>query len=261
MIKTLGAGGMSTVFKAHSIRDKNQIVALKVLKDELSRRESNRRRFKQEGTIIDKLNHPNIIKIFERGEYHEKLFIVMEFLEGRTLAEKIETEGMIPLQDSLHIMRQITAALTFIHRANIIHRDLKPENIMITEKDGDKDVVKLLDFGLSKMKFQSWITMTGMLVGTASYMAPEQITELESSSASDIFNLGLIFYEMLTGRVAFSGDSLTQIERQILYATPAAPGVLRPGIPGELSDLIMQMLSKNPDQRPSVETVLTRLNR
>jgi tetratricopeptide (TPR) repeat protein/tRNA A-37 threonylcarbamoyl transferase component Bud32 len=259
LIKILGTGGMSTVFKAHSIRDKNRIAAIKVLKDELSRRESNRKRFKQEGTIVDKLNHANIIKIFERGEYDEKLFIVMEYVEGRTLAEKIETGGIIPLYDCLHIMRQITAALTFIHRANIIHRDLKPENIMITEKDGDKNVVKLLDFGLSKMKFQSRITMSGMLVGTASYMAPEQITELESSPASDVFNLGLIFYEMLTGRVAFPGDSLSGIEKQILYTTPAAPGVLRPGIPGGLNDLIMQMLSKNPDHRPSVETVLTRL--
>lgn len=260
LIKTLGAGGMGTVFKAHSIRDKNRIVAIKVLKDELSRLENNRRRFKQEGTIIDKLNHANIIKIFERGEYDGKLFIVMEFLEGRTLAEKIETGGIIPLHDCLHIMKQITAALTFIHRANIIHRDLKPENIMITEKDGDNSVVKLLDFGLSRMKFQSRITMTGMLVGTASYMAPEQITELECSSASDVFNLGLIFYEMLTGRVAFSGDSITRIERQILETTPADPNALRPGIPEGLNDLIMHMLAKNPDQRPSAETVLAQLN-
>jgi len=260
LIKSIGSGGMSTVFKAHSIRDKNRIVAIKVLKDEFSGRESTRKRFKQEGTIIDKLDHPNIIKIFERGEAHEKLFIVMEFLEGKTLAEKIETGGIPPLEDCLHIMRQITTAVAFIHRANIVHRDMKPANIMITEKEGRTDVVKLLDFGLSKIKFQTRLTMTGVLVGTASYMAPEQIADMHSSPASDVFSLGLIFYEILTGKVAFPGDSLLHIEKQILYTTPPAPAAIRPGIPGKLNELIMQMLSKNPDQRPSAETVLTQLN-
>jgi serine/threonine protein kinase len=260
LIKTIGAGGMSTVFKAHSIKDKNEIVAIKVLKDELFSRESNRKRFKQEGIIIDKLNHPNIIKIFERGEYHEKLYIVMEYLEGRSLAEKIETGGILPLHDCLFIMRQITAALAFIHRANIVHRDLKPENVMVTVKDGQENVVKLLDFGLSKMKFQSRLTMTGVLVGTASYMAPEQISELLYSPASDVFNLGLIFYEMVTGRPAFAGDSFARIERQILESVPAAPISLRPETPEELDGLIMEMLSKNPDLRPSAQTVSDRLN-
>jgi serine/threonine protein kinase len=260
LIKTIGSGGMSTVFKAHGIKDKNKIVAIKVLKDEFSGRESTRKRFKQEGTIIDKLDHPNIIKIFERGEDQEKLFIVMEFLEGETLAEKIETGGMLPLQDCLRMMKQITAALAFIHRASIVHRDMKPANIMITGKEGKTGVVKLLDFGLSKITFQSRLTMTGVLVGTASYMAPEQIVDLHTSPASDVFSLGLIFYEMLTGRAAFPGDSLLHIERQILYTTPAAPISFRPGIPAELDELIMQMLSKKPGQRPSAKSVLTRLN-
>lgn len=260
LIKTLGIGGMGTVFKAYSIRDKDRLVAVKVLKEELSRRESNRRRFKLEGTIIDKLDHPNVIKIFERGEYHEKLFIVMEYVEGETLAERIERVGSIPLADCRDIMKQITAALVFIHRANIIHRDLKPDNIMITGKEGAADKIKLLDFGLSKMKFQSRITMTGMLVGTANYMAPEQISDLESSPASDIFSLGLIFYEMLTGRTAFSGESLTRIEKEILGTMPAAPEALRPDIPGELNELIMEMLAKSPEQRPSAESVSERLD-
>jgi len=257
LIDTIGSGGMSTVFKAHSIRDKNQTRAIKVLKEELFRRAGDRKRFKQEATIIDKLDHPNIIKIFERGEYHDKLYIVMEFIEGRTLAETIETEGILPPGDCLHIMRQIASALAFIHRANIVHRDLKPENIMIT---GKKEV-KLLDFGLSKMEFQSRITMTGVLVGTASYMAPEQIAELQSSPASDVFSLGLIFYEMVTGRPAFTGESLGRIEEQILYTTPLAPTIIRPGVPAELDDYIMQMLSKKPAQRPTAETTAEWLNR
>jgi len=259
LIDTIGSGGMSTVFKAHSIRDKNKIVAIKVLKDELFKREHNRRRFKQEGTIIDKLKHPNIIVIYERGEYNEKLFLVMEFLDGKTLSEKIETEGMLPLHNCLAIMRQITAALAFIHGNHIVHRDMKPENIMLTGGDGQKIIAKLLDFGLSKMKFQSQITKTGVLVGTANYMAPEQFTDLYSSPACDVFALGIIFYEMLTATAAFSGDSITEIERQILNTTPAEPITLRPEIPKELNRLIMEMLARSPEQRPSAKTVLARL--
>lgn len=260
LIKAVGAGGMSTVYKAHSMRDKNEIVAIKVLKDELSRRESTRKRFKLEGTIIDKLDHPNIIKIFERGEYQEKLFIVMEYLNGRTLAEKIEADGKIPFPEAQPFMKQIADGLAFIHSADIIHRDLKPGNIMVTEPmDGKEGTAKLLDFGLSKMRFQTRITMTGVLVGTVSYMAPEQISDLECSPASDVFNLGLIFYEMLTGRVAFAGDTITHIERQILEATPAVPIELLPEIPEDVNRLIMEMISKQPGRRPTAEDVFHRL--
>lgn len=260
LIKAVGSGGMSTVYKAHSIRDKTKIAAVKVLRDELFNRESNRKRFKQEGTIIDKLNHPNIIKIFERGETREKLYIAMEFLEGKTLAEKIEAEGAFPFDVCLPIMKQVTGALAFIHCADIVHRDLKPENIMISRENGDETFVKLLDFGLSRMKLQSRITMTGVLVGTAGYMAPEQITELTCSPAADVFSLGLVFYEMVTGRPAFTGDTFSQIEKQILETVPAVPIDIQPRIPGELNDLIMQMLSKDPDRRPTAETILEQLN-
>jgi tetratricopeptide (TPR) repeat protein/tRNA A-37 threonylcarbamoyl transferase component Bud32 len=263
LIETVGSGGMSTVYKAHTIRDKTKLAAVKVLKDEFFNRESTRKRFKQEGTIIDKLHHPNIIKIFERGETHDKLYIAMEFLEGRTMAEKIENEGAFSLDACLPVMKQITGALAFIHRADIVHRDLKPENIMITGENGneiDEVTVKLLDFGLSRMKLQSRITMTGVLVGTAGYMAPEQIAELTSSPAGDIFSLGLVFYEMVTGRPAFTGDSFSQIEKQILETEPAVPIDIRSRIPGKLHDLIMQMLSKNPHHRPTAETVLERLD-
>jgi tetratricopeptide (TPR) repeat protein len=262
LIKSVGTGGMSTVYKAHSMRDKNEIVAIKVLKDELSRRESTRKRFKLEGTIIDKLDHPNIIKIFERGQYQGKLFIVMEYLNGRTLAEKIETNGRIIFPEALPLMKQIADALAFIHGSDIIHRDLKPGNIMVTVPNpgSNDETAKLLDFGLSKMRFQTRITMTGVLVGTVSYMAPEQISDLESSPASDVFNLGLIYYEMLTGRVAFTGDTISHIERQILEATPAEPLALLPDLPESVSRLIMEMINKNPGRRPTAEDVFQRLD-
>ena len=261
LISRIGWGGMSTVFKAQNIKDKHDIAAIKVLNDELSTQDTTRKRFKLEGDIIDKLDHPNIIKIFGRGEHQEKLYIAMEFLDGKTLAEKIEAEGMISLPGGLDIMKQIAAALTYIHRLDIIHRDLKPGNIMIIEKEGEKNLVKLLDFGLSRMKFQTRLTMTGMLVGTTRYMAPEQISQLISSPAGDVFNLGVIFYEMLTGRAAFTGDTFSEIKRNILFTMPTVPTGLRPGIPGDLNDLVMEMLAKDPEQRPTAESVLTRLSK
>lgn len=257
LIRTIGAGGMSTVYLAHGIKDKTESVAVKVLREEYCQRESHRRRFKLEGTIIDKLCHTNIIKIIERGEYRERLFIVMEYIEGSTLDEIIGQRGL-PLGECYVLMKQATTALVFIHEKGILHRDLKPENIMVSGEP-ENYRIKLLDFGLSKMKFQSQITMTGVLVGTANYMAPEQITDLECTAASDIFSLGLIFYRMLTGRAAFQGESVSQIERQIIETTPADLLSLRPEIPWKLNRLVMQMLSKSPDGRPTADEVLVKL--
>jgi serine/threonine-protein kinase len=261
IIETIGSGGMGTIYHAHSLRDKTQSAAIKVLKDELTKDENNRQRFKHEGTIIDKLDHPNIIKIYERGEYKEKLYLAMEFLQGKTLAQKMEEEGKIDLKECLYIMVQITDALVLIHSKNIVHRDLKPSNIMLIEKDGDPNFVKLLDFGLAKMKFQTRLTSTGILIGTINYVAPEQITDSLYSSASDIYALGIIFYQMITGNQAFSGDTITNIVEKILDTKPLELNRIRSEIPGELNHLITQMLSKKPGQRPLAEKVLTSLKK
>jgi serine/threonine-protein kinase len=247
-VETIGSGGMGNVYKAHNLRDKTSIVAIKVLKEELFKVESNRKRFKQEGAIIDKLVHPNILKIYERGVHENKLYFVMEYIEGQTLEKKIEDEGQLDLGDCFHIMIQVTEALNFIHGRDVLHRDLKPANIMLSEKNGDANFVKLLDFGLSKMKYQSRITETGILLGTINYIAPEQIISFEHSAASDIYSLGIIFYEMLVGNVAFTGDSKSTIIGKILEYLPPEPGKIRPGIPGDLNRLILQMISKTGTQ-------------
>jgi tetratricopeptide (TPR) repeat protein len=261
LVEPIGSGGMGKVFKAHNIRDKTSVVAIKVLKEELFKVESNRTRFKHEGAIIDKLDHPNILKIFERGVHEETLYFVMEFIEGKTLGKKIEEDGQFDLKEAIHIMTQLTDALALIHSRNIVHRDLKPANIMLTRKNGDPNFVKLLDFGLSKMKYQTRITESGVFIGTVNYLAPEQIINFEYSPASDIYSLGIIFYEMLIGHFAFTGDSLSAIVDQVLDTTPPAPGKIRQGVPGELNRLILKMISKQNTRRPSAQIVLNTLKK
>jgi len=261
VMEKIGSGGMGTVYLTHTANNKNQLAAVKVLKEELAEDKNNRRRFKQEGTIIDKLEHPHIVKIYERGEYEGKLYIAMEYLRGKTLAQKIKEEKKIDLQECFHIMIQITDALAFIHSKNVLHRDLKPANIMLIEKDYHSNFVKLLDFGVALMKFQTRLTQTDIRVGTIAFTAPEYITNNLYSPACDIYSLGMVFYEMLTGKSAFEAEILTAVVEKILRTSPREPGKLRPDIPGELNRLIMQMLSKVPAQRPPAANIVTTLKK
>lgn len=259
IIESIGSGAMGTVHLAHSIRDKTQLAAVKILKEELVEDESSRQRFKHEGTIIDKLSHPNIVAIRERGEHKGKLYIAMEYLRGKTLAQKIKEDGRLDLKECFGIMIQVTDALAFIHNKDIVHRDLKPANIMLIEKDGKTDFVKLLDFGVALMKFQTRLTQSGMLVGTINYIPPEQITENVYSPAGDVYSLGITFYEMLVGTPAFPADTITAVVEKILDEIPQPPAGLRPEVPEELNRLVMQMLSKNQAQRPLTQDVLNSL--
>jgi tetratricopeptide (TPR) repeat protein len=255
IIERIDSGGMGTVYLAHNLRDKSETAAVKVLREELFKDEISRKRFKYEGTIIDSLVHPNIVSIYERGEYKGKLYIAMELLQGKTLAHTIEEEDQISIDRCLSIMIQLADALAFIHSKNIVHRDLKPANIMLAGKDGTGDVVKLLDFGLARTRFQTRLTRTGILVGTVNYMSPEQVSGLPSTPACDVYALGIIFYEMVTGRHAFPGDTITEIADKILASNPDEPKQYRPEIPAALNRLITQMLSKEPTQRPSAASV------
>jgi tRNA A-37 threonylcarbamoyl transferase component Bud32 len=261
LVEEIGSGGMGTVYKAHTIRNKSETAAVKVLKQDLFKDESYRKRFKQEATIIDKLEHPNIVKIIERGESEDKLYIAMELLQGKTLSVKIDEEGKMELNTCFHIMEQIADALVLIHGKDIVHRDLKPSNIMLIERDGDPNYVKLLDFGLAKMKFQTSLTSSGILVGTLNFVAPEQLTDSQYSPAGDVYSLGVTFYEMVTGKIVFPGDTATDIMKQVLDKSPVEPNRFRPDIPPLLNDLIMKMMSKKKDLRPPVQDVLETVKR
>jgi ligand-binding sensor domain-containing protein len=261
IIDKIGFGGMGTVYLARHTAQPSRKVALKVLKEEYTADSVQIKRFKQEAIIIDQIEHPNIVKIIERGEYRQSIYIAMELLCGETLARKLARDKQLSIPDCLHIMKQVCSAFTLIHRKNIIHRDLKPENIMLIETEADPLLVKLLDFGLARAQTFSRLTESGMVLGTVSYISPEQITGNVYSTASDIYSLGVTFYEMVTGIRPFSGENTIEIMMQILNKNPIEPIRLRREIPKELNRLIIQMMAKNSKDRPGIKEVYSQLEK
>ncbi|MGE5342924.1 MAG: two-component regulator propeller domain-containing protein [Candidatus Omnitrophota bacterium] len=256
LMDKIGSGGMGTVYKARNMMDKSKVVAVKVLKEEMFSDENSVKRFKQEASIIDQLDHPNIIKIIERGQSKNNLFIAMELLQGKTLTQKITDEKRLEMGEAIHIMRQVSDALAKIHSKNIIHRDIKPDNIMLVTQGEDHNFVKILDFGLAKTQYQTRLTQTGVVMGTICYMAPEQICGKGSMSSSDIYSLGIIFYEMLSGEKPFLGETTIDTMRRIMDSDPIEIERYRPDVPPMLSTLIMNMLEKDREKRPSVLQIL-----
>ncbi len=257
----IGYGGMATVYKAFSIRDKSDVAAVKIIRAEYCDDEKYRKRFKSEGNIIDQLSHPHIVGVKERGESNGKLFIAMEYLEGTTLRDWMDLEDKAPMPACYHIMDQLAETLAFIHDRGFLHRDLKPDNIMLLHEQGDRHYIKLLDFGLARGKYQSRITEAGAMVGTFGYMSPEQLSGAEFTAPADIFSCGIIFYELVTGVTAFPGDRATDVLTRILEETPVYPRRLRQDIPGDLNALVMRMISKKPSVRPTAAAVLDQIRR
>ena len=231
LLGPLGAGGMGEVFEAAHIRDTTKRVAVKLLRQQYTNDPVLRQRFKNEAILIDQLEHPHIVKVFERGEHDQRLYIVMELIEGPTLAEVIRSGTTLPLAECVAVMEQLVQTLARIHAMGIVHRDLKPENVMLSTSGATNPFVKLLDFDIAKSHSLTRLTETGEILGTVSYLAPEQITSQSSSPASDIHALGVVFYEMLTLERPFLGQAPLDIVRQILEVQPIPPATLRPEIP------------------------------
>jgi ligand-binding sensor domain-containing protein/tRNA A-37 threonylcarbamoyl transferase component Bud32 len=252
----IGAGGMGVVYRVHSLLDRSKTYAMKVMKDELLKDEVQKKRFKNESMLVDRIDHPNIVKVHERGEHNGNLYIVMELLEGQTLAERYD-EGTYPEVDQcIRIMSQVAHILVLLHREDIVHRDLKPENIMLIEKDGDPDCVKLLDFGIARGQHLPHLTETGQVLGTISYMPPEVVHKGDFSTAVDVYSLGIIGYEMLTRNRPFTGDQLMDTMKDIMVLIPKEPIELNPNLQPRLSTLIMEMIAKDSLQRPDARAVL-----
>jgi tetratricopeptide (TPR) repeat protein len=257
--RQIGSGGMGVVYAATDLTGKRS-VALKVIREELANDPAQRKRFLNEAYLVDKLDHPNIIKVYERGEYQQTLYIAMELLEGSSLAALIAEGRRLSLDECLAIMRQLTEALTLIHRQGILHRDIKPENVMMVDSGGNGVSVKLLDFGLAQAPSLTRLTETGEILGTITYLSPEKITQQQLTPAGDIYALGVVFYELLTLEKPFWGDNPGEIVRAILDQEPIDPIRFRPQLPKRWSSLIMRMLSKSPEDRPSGDELLTTLS-
>jgi len=253
VMNKIASGGMATIYKAHDIKNKSKEYAIKVLREEFFSDETYKKRFKNEAIIVDQLNHPNIVKVVERGEYEDSLYITMELLKGKTLYEMLKEKEKLELPLILNIMTQVTDALAKIHQKNIIHRDLKPENIMIIKTEENPYFVKILDFGLAQTQSLSRLTRTGIVVGTIFYLSPEQVSNSELTSASDIYSLGVIFYQMVCGQMPFFTNTALDVAIQILEKNPIEPKKLRKKFPSELNNLIKRMLDKNPTKRPSAQ--------
>ena len=248
----LGAGGMGEVYRARDTR-LDRSVAIKVLPPKIAADEQARARFEREARAISSLNHPNICSLYDVGEENGVSYLVMELIDGQTLADVI-ARGALPLHDALRYAIDIAAALDRAHRQGIVHRDLKPGNIMIT-----KSGVKLLDFGLARLETRpdvphdaptvvNPITTDGMILGTLQYMSPEQLEGLPTDARTDIFSFGCILYEMVSGRRAFAGSNSASIIAAIMNTQPPPLAGLAP-IPPLLDRLVKKCLVKNADDR------------
>ena len=247
--EVLGQGGMATVYAArHRLVDRP--CAVKVMNAQYTRNEVIRERFRREAKAAQKLAHPNIIEIFDQGETPDGLvFLVMELLRGETLADVLE-HGKVPLERGLPIMIQIARALARAHDLEVIHRDLKPENIFLARLADGSDQVKLLDFGIARSMQDSRLTGAGEVFGTPQYMAPERITSIEAGPAADLYSLGVIIYEMVTGTFPFDASDITTYFIKHLKEQPVSPKKHDPSIPADLERLVMECLAKDAKDRP-----------
>lgn len=260
LVEKLGEGGMGEVWLARDER-LDRDVAVKVLPQGFAANEQYRTRFEREGKTISSLNHPHICTLFDIGSEGDTHFLVMEYLEGESLGDRIRARGAMPLDDVLEVGAQIASALAAAHKAGITHRDLKPDNVMLTRVSG----AKLLDFGLAKTATESTppvdgltslptqekqLTQAGTILGTFQYMAPEQLEGLESDARTDIWALGTMIYEMATGKRAFEGKNKTSLIAAIVSSQPEPiSSVIQSMTPPALDHIVRKCLEKDPDDR------------
>jgi eukaryotic-like serine/threonine-protein kinase len=243
VVRKLGTGGMANVYLAED-QELGRRVAIKMLDARHSQDEQFVERFRREAKNVAGLSHPNIVSIYDRGQAEGTYYIAMEYLEGRSLKELLVARGPTPLPVAIDYARQILAAVGFAHRHGIVHRDIKPHNVVVAP-DGR---LKVTDFGIARSG-TSQMTETGSIIGTAQYLSPEQAKGAPVTPASDIYSVGIVLYEMLTGSVPFTGDTPLEIAMKHLSAIPEPPSEQRPEIPHELDSIVLRSLAKDPDDR------------
>lgn len=244
IIKKIGVGGMATVYKA-KCNILKRYVAVKVLRDEFTTDEEFIKRFNTEAQAAASLTHPNIVSIYDVGHEDNIYYIVMELVQGKTLKDIINEDGALPWKWALNVSIQVASALEMAHKNNIVHRDIKPHNIIITE-DG---IAKVTDFGIAKAVSNSTITAFGTTIGSVHYFSPEHARGGYTDAKSDLYSLGVVMYEMLTGRVPFDADTPVSVALKHMQEKPVEPMKLNPTIPYAVNKIIMKAMEKDPNER------------
>lgn len=240
VISVIGQGGMADVYKAQDTI-LNRIVAVKVLREKLSRDPMALVRFQREASAASRMSHPNVVDIYDVGEYENLHYIVMEYVKGRTLKELISYRGALDVKESVNIMTQLTSAICEAHRNQIIHRDIKPQNVLVK----DDGTIKITDFGIAIAGDAVQLTMNNAVMGSAHYLAPETAQGKEPNAQVDIYSLGIVFFELLTGVVPFRGNTPTEIA--VKHLTEPLPYVrnLNSGIPQSVENIIIKATAKD----------------
>ena len=262
LMDRIGVGGMGSVYRARRHSD-GKIVALKVPQEKYLADAKFVKRFYREAEVLKRFNHPNIVRVYDYRMQDPEHYIAMEFLDGQSLESVLE-DRQLDFTESTQMLRAMADALRHIHMQNVVHRDIKPANVMVLKgafQDGRlrEGGIKLMDFGIAVGKVLTRLTMTGARVGTPIYMAPEQAKGNRVDARSDVYSLGLLAYEMVTGQTAFKGSYEAVVHQQVFEA-PKPPKQVRLEVPGKLSDLILHMIEKDPAARPTLDEVIARLD-
>ena len=244
IIKAIGEGGMANVYLAYdTILDRD--VAVKVLRGDLANDEKFVRRFQREALSASSLTHPNIVEVYDVGEDHGQYYIVMEYVEGKNLKDLIKKRGKLTLSEVIDIMLQITDGMSVAHDSYIIHRDIKPQNIMILENG----LVKIMDFGIAMAMNSTQLTQTNSIMGSVHYLPPEQANGKGSTLQSDIYSMGILMYELLTGKLPYKGDNAVEIALKHLKEPLPSIKEELPNIPQSVENIVIKAAAKNPKNR------------
>ncbi|CAN7460826.1 Stk1 family PASTA domain-containing Ser/Thr kinase [Paenibacillus sp. LjRoot153] len=244
ILERIGGGGMALVYKGHDLL-LNRKVAVKVLRSQYVHDEEFIRRFRREAQAAASLSHPNVVSIYDVGQEEDVHYIVMEYIEGKTLNDLIKEKAPLQVEDAVHYASQIADALDHAHHNEIIHRDIKPHNILI----GKNGRVKVTDFGIARAATSSTITQTGSVVGSVHYFSPEHAKGTNTGEKSDLYSLGIVMYQMLTGRLPFLGESPISVALKHLQEDVEEPRKVNPLIPQSVENIILKAMRKKPEER------------
>src|SRR5271154_3247469 len=242
--REIAHGGMAEVYLARD-QSLDRLVALKALFPEFAREPSFVERFRREAQAAANLNHPNIVAIYDWGQEDGTYFIVMEYVEGRSLRDLIRSQGPLDAGQAADITAEIASALAFAHRSGVVHRDVKPGNVLLTQSG----TVKVTDFGIARAGTSDGLTQTGSVMGTATYFSPEQAQGLAVDGRSDVYSVGIVLYELVCGVPPFAADSPVSVAYKHVREEPVPPSQRAPGIPPALEQIIMSALAKDPEHR------------